>query len=673
MSLLLLYFPLIGACLSGFGGKFIGHKGTVLVTIGCMLLTFLTFLIVFYETSLSNSICFFKIGGWIDCEYLNLEWGILIDNLTSVMMLLVITVSLLVHIFSLNYMKNDPHFSRFMSYLSLFTFFMLILITADNFAQMFLGWEGVGLASYLLINFWFTRYQANKSALKAIILNRIGDFGLVLAIAGIFSIFKSLDYSIVFSTAYLFSDFDFFLGSYKVNSITLIGLLLFLGAVGKSAQLGLHTWLPDAMEGPTPVSALIHAATMVTAGIFLIIRCSPLLEYTHLTLIVITIIGATTAFFAATSGILQHDIKRVIAYSTCSQLGYMVFACGLSNYSTGLFHLINHGFFKALLFLSAGAVIHALSDEQDMRRMGGLYKILPFVYTMFLIGSLSLMGFPFLTGFYSKDVILEIAISTYTIHGIFAYWLGTLSAFFTAFYSFRLIFLTFLSKPRGYKTHFQEIHEIDIYMGIPLSILAFGSIFIGFLLKDLIIGLGVNTWQNTIFFLPQRILLLEIEYVPIYLKLLPVILSLSGALFSLGLFFFYHKIIYNLKLTKAGNIIYKFFIKKWYFDLIYFFFIVKPVLDWGYNITFKLIDRGLIELFGPLGLTRLFNNLSNISIKNQTGYIFNYAFMIFFGTLVCILILQGLLILKAKLIIIFILLLINDIFLLNKNNDRIAK
>jgi NADH-ubiquinone oxidoreductase chain 5 len=669
MYLLLLYFPLIGACLSGLGGKAIGHKGTVIITISCMLLTFITFLIVFYETSLSNSICFFKIGGWIDCEYLNLEWGILVDNLTSVMMLLVITVSLLVHIFSLNYMKNDPHFSRFMSYLSLFTFFMLILITADNFAQMFLGWEGVGLASYLLINFWFTRYQANKSALKAIILNRIGDFGLVLAIAGIFSIFKTLDYSIVFSSAYLYSDNKIFLGTYEINAFTLIGILLFVGAVGKSAQLGLHTWLPDAMEGPTPVSALIHAATMVTAGIFLIIRCSPLLEYTQLTLIIITLVGALTAFFAATAGILQNDIKRVIAYSTCSQLGYMVFACGLSNYSTGLFHLINHGFFKALLFLSAGAVIHALADEQDMRRMGGLYKVLPFIYTMFLIGSLSLMGFPFLTGFYSKDVILELAFSTYTIHGLFAYWLGTISAFFTAFYSFRLIFLTFLSKTRAFKRHIEDIHEIDVYMGIPLSILAIGSIFIGFLLKDFIIGLGVNSWQNTIFFLPQRFLLLEIEYIPLYFKLLPVILSITGAILSLTIFSLYNKFIYKLKLTKLGNTLYKFFVKKWFFDLIYFFFIVKPILSCGYNITFKLIDRGLIEIFGPLGLTRIINDIANLSIKNQTGYIFNYAFMMLLGFMISILVLQGFFDIRAKIILLFILLLINDLILTKKNEQ----
>ena len=360
-------------------------------------------------------------------------------------MLIVVTfISFLVHIYSIGYMSADPHIPRFMSYLSLFTFFMLILISANNFVQMFVGWEGVGLCSYLLINFWFSRIQANKAAIKAMLVNRVGDFGLALGIIAIYSLFKSVDYSIVFAMSKHFESSIFQVLNLEFNYLTIICILLFIGAIGKSAQLGLHTWLPDAMEGPTPVSALIHAATMVTAGIFLLARCSPLFEYAPNALIFVAIIGALTAFFAAATGLLQNDIKRVIAYSTCSQLGYMVFACGLSNYSVGIFHLANHAFFKALLFLSAGSVIHALSDEQDMRKMGGLRKLLPFTYAMIFIGSLSLMGFPFLTGFYSKDVILELTYAKYTSLSYIIYWLGTISAFLTAFYSIRLIYLVFL-------------------------------------------------------------------------------------------------------------------------------------------------------------------------------------------------------------------------------------
>ncbi|MAE59581.1 MAG: NADH-quinone oxidoreductase subunit L, partial [Halobacteriovorax sp.] len=351
------------------------------------------------------------------------------------MIVVVGTVSTLVHMYSYGYMSGDPHLSRFMSYLSFFTFFMLMLVTADNFIQLFLGWEGVGLCSYLLIGFWSTRIQANKSAIKALILNKIGDFGVLIAIVLVFLVFQSVDFSTVFALVPFFFNKTVFFLFWEVNVITLICFLFFIGAVGKSAQLGLHTWLPDAMEGPTPVSALIHAATMVTAGVFLIIRCSPLFEYSPTMLSVITFVGALTAFFAATAGTVQNDLKKVIAYSTCSQLGYMVFSCGLSGYAVSLFHLANHAFFKALLFLSAGCVIHSLSDEQDMRRMGGLVKLLPLTYTLFLIGTLALTGFPFLTGFYSKDVILEIAYTHYSVSSLFSYWLGTLTAGFTAFYS----------------------------------------------------------------------------------------------------------------------------------------------------------------------------------------------------------------------------------------------
>ena len=394
-------------------------------------------------------------------------------------MLIVITgVSALVHIYSTGYMAGDPHIPRFMSYLSLFTFLMIVLVTSDNYVQLFIGWEGVGLCSYLLINFWLTRIKANKAAMKAMLINRVGDIGLVLAMLMLFKEFGGLDFSTIYSL----------LASPVVNkeNITIICIILFLGAVGKSAQLGLHTWLPDAMEGPTPVSALIHAATMVTAGVFLIIRSGPLFECSPLALTIVTFLGALTAFFAATIGVVQNDLKRVVAYSTCSQLGYMVMICGLSNYSTSLFHLMNHAFFKALLFLSAGSVIHAVSDEQDMRKMGGLIKIIPFTYTMILIGSLSLMGFPYLTGFYSKDLILELTYDRYYI--AFAYWLGSFSALLTTFYSIRLIYLTFITNTNSKKEVFMGAHEPSLNITIPLVLLAFGSIGVGYWAKEIILS-----------------------------------------------------------------------------------------------------------------------------------------------------------------------------------------
>jgi len=418
---------------------------------------------------------------------------------------------------------------------------MLILVTADNFIQLFVGWEGVGLCSYLLINFWFTRIQANKAAIKAMVVNRIGDFGLALGIFVIYINFNSVEYSTVFALIPLYEfDFVYFFG-FNVHLLTLIAILLFVGAVGKSAQLGLHTWLPDAMEGPTPVSALIHAATMVTAGVFLLARCSPIFEYAPNALFIVTFVGATTAFFAASTGLLQNDLKKVIAYSTCSQLGYMIFACGLSNYSVGVFHLSNHAFFKALLFLGAGSVIHAVADEQDMRRMGGLKRLVPFTFAVMSIGSFALMGFPFLTGFYSKDVILEVAFAKYTNVGHFAYSLGTLAAFLTAFYSIRLSFLTFLSEPNGFKPVLLGAHDSPFRMAFPLFVLVFPSIFIGYFSRDLLIGLGTSFWNSAIFIFPSNLNIIDAEFAPQFFKLLPVLFSITGAFFA---FFF---ILFHLK------------------------------------------------------------------------------------------------------------------------------
>jgi len=551
--------------------------------------------------------------------------------LTVVMLIVVTFISSLVHLYSTEYMSHDPHLPRFMSYLSLFTFFMLILVTADNFIQLFVGWEGVGLCSYLLINFWFTRIQANKAAIKAMIVNRIGDFGLALGIFAIYITFNSVEYSTVFALVPLFSnDIISFLG-FNVHLLTLIGILLFIGAVGKSAQLGLHTWLPDAMEGPTPVSALIHAATMVTAGVFLLARCSPIFEYAPDALLVVTCVGAMTAFFAATTGLLQNDLKRVIAYSTCSQLGYMIFACGLSNYSVGAFHLANHAFFKALLFLGAGSVIHAVADEQDMRRMGGLKRLVPFTFAVMSIGSFALMGFPFLTGFYSKDVILEVAFAKYTNAGHFAYWLGTFAAFFTAFYSMRLSFLTFLSEPNGFKPVILGAHDSPIRMALPLFILAFPSIFIGYLSRDLFIGLGTGFWNNAIFVFPSNLNIIDAEFAPHFFKLLPVCLSITGAFLALFLYTFSSKDLYLLKTSIIGRKVYNFLNKKWFFDKFYNEFVNQFFLNFGYHVSYKIIDRGVIEMMGPFGLTKTVASKSNILSSTQSGSIYDYALWMFLG------------------------------------------
>jgi NADH-ubiquinone oxidoreductase chain 5 len=503
---------------------------------------------------------------------------------------------------------------------------MMILVTSDNFVQMFVGWEGVGLCSYLLINFWFTRIQANKAAIKAMVVNRIGDFGLALGIFTIFVKFKAVDYATVFSMVPFFCEDTIIFLNKEVNLISLIGILLFIGAMGKSAQLGLHTWLPDAMEGPTPVSALIHAATMVTAGVFLIARCSPLYEYAPSVLNIITIIGASTAFFAATVGLVQNDLKRVIAYSTCSQLGYMIFACGLSNYSVGVFHLMNHAFFKALLFLGAGSVIHAVSDEQDMRKMGALKNLVPFTYSLMVIGSLALIGFPFLTGFYSKDVILEVSYGKYSSYGHFSYLLGSCGAFLTAFYSTRLLHLTFLSKPNGYKSVICSAYDSSYRIIISLVILSIPSMFIGYLTKDMIIGFGTDFWGNSIYVAPENMNLIDAEFIKHQFKILPVILSLSGFTLSFILYSFFNDILFNIKLSYFGKKIYNFLNKKLFFDKVYNEYIVQTLFRFSYYRSYKLIDRGIIEILGPMGLSSLVSKKARIFYNLQTGSIYHYSF-----------------------------------------------
>jgi len=640
MYLNIVFFPLIGFISSSFFGRFIGPQGAGILTILCVTSSLFLSFFAFYEVGFLETPCYVKLLPWFKSEYLLASWGFQFDSLTVVMLIVVTFISSLVHLYSTEYMSHDPHLPRFMSYLSLFTFFMLILVTADNFIQLFVGWEGVGLCSYLLINFWFTRIQANKAAIKAMIVNRVGDFGLALGIFSIYITFNSVEYSTVFALVPLFeADVVNFLG-FDVHLLTLVGILLFIGAVGKSAQLGLHTWLPDAMEGPTPVSALIHAATMVTAGVFLLARTSPIFEYAPGALIVVTLVGSMTAFFAATTGLLQNDLKRVIAYSTCSQLGYMIFACGVSNYSVGVFHLANHAFFKALLFLGAGSVIHAVADEQDMRRMGGLKRIVPFTFAVMSIGSFALMGFPFLTGFYSKDVILEVAFAKYTNVGHFAYWLGTFAAFFTAFYSIRLSFLTFLSETNGFKPIIFGAHDSPIRMALPLFILSFPSIFVGYCSRDLFIGLGTEFWNNAIFVFPTNLNIIDAEFASQFFKILPVCLSLAGASSAFFFYTFFSKDLYLIKTSFVGRKIYNFLNKKWFFDKFYNEFINQFFLKFGYYSTYKAVDRGFIEMVGPFGLSKTVMKKSSLLSNLQTGSFYDYALWMFLGLLGLILVVE---------------------------------
>ena len=632
MYLLFIFLPLLSSLIAGLFGRFIGGKGACFLTVNCLLFTFLISLLIFFEVAFMNCCVYIKLFTWIDSGFFNVDWGFQFDSLTVIMCCVVSFISLLVHLYSVEYMSNDPHLSRFMSYLSLFTFFMLILVTADNYIQLFVGWEGVGLCSFLLINFWFTRIQANKAAIKAMIVNRIGDFGLAIGIFIMFVNFKAVDYATVFSMVPYFLDYKFNFILMDFQLLSLISFFLFIGAMGKSAQLGLHTWLPDAMEGPTPVSALIHAATMVTAGVFLIARSSILYEYSPDILLFVTIMGALTAFISATIGLLQNDLKRVIAYSTCSQLGYMIFSCGLSNYSVGIFHLMNHAFFKALLFLSAGSVIHAVADEQDMRKMGGLKKLVPFTYSMILIGSLALMGFPFLTGFYSKDVILEVAYGQYSSQGYFSYILGSLSAFFTAFYSIRLVCLTFLTKPNGFRKVICYSYDSSYYIMTALILLSIPSIFIGYLSKDMIIGFGSDFWSNALYTSPNNMNIIDAEFIPHIYKVLPVILSITGATTSFILYLFFKDFLIATKLNY--RIFYNFLNRKWFFDKLYNESIIQYFFKFSYNISYKLIDRGIIEVFGPYGISQLITKKAYYLYQSQTGYLYHYSFMFLLGSTV---------------------------------------
>ena len=632
MIFFVVFLPLIGFLFCAFFGKKFNDIYSQVITTLLLFVSSIFSWFIFFKYLKKIETEQIYLLNWLTSGNFSVDWAFRIDSLTSTMLIVVTTVSACVHLYSIGYMKEDKSINRFMGYLSLFTFFMLVLVTSNNLLQMFFGWEGVGLASYLLIGFWFKKNTANLAAIKAFIVNRIGDFGFALGIVGIYFIFGSIDFQVIFDNAYLYKEKSFYFLGFNLNIIDTLCFLLFIGAMGKSAQLGLHTWLPDAMEGPTPVSALIHAATMVTAGVFLITRSSPVFEFAPGILNVITIAGSCTAFYAATIGMLQNDLKRVIAYSTCSQLGYMVFACGLSNYSVGMFHLANHAFFKALLFLGAGSVIHAVADEQDMRKMGGLKKLVPFTYSMMTIGSLALIGFPFLTGFYSKDVILEVAYGKYTSYGHFSYLLGSCGAFLTAFYSTRLVYLTFLAKPNGYKSVICAAYDSSYQICFALAVLSIPSMFIGFYTKDMIIGLGTDFWGNAIFVLPENMNMIDAEFIDHIYKVLPVILSLTGATTSFMLYTFGNKLLFQTKVSKVGMRLYNFFNKKWFFDKVYNEYISQFFFRFGYNVSYKTVDRGIFEIFGPMGLSTVITKNALALHRLQSGYIYHYTFVILIGS-----------------------------------------
>nr|UFH78273.1 NADH dehydrogenase subunit 5 [Chlorophytum comosum] len=623
MYLLIVFLPLLGSSVAGFFGRFLGSEGTAIMTTTCVSFSSIFSMIAFYEVAPGASACYLRIAPWISSEMFDASWGFFGDP-TVVMLIVVTSISSLVHLYSISYMSEDPHRPRFMCYLSIPTFFMPMLVTGDNSLQLFLGWEGVGLASYLLIHFWFTRLQADKAATKAMPVNRVGDFGLAPGISGRFTLFQTVDFSTIFARAFAPRN-SWISRNMRFNAITLICILLLIGAAGKSAQIGSHTRSPDAMEGPTPVSASIHAATMVTAGVFMIARCSPLFEYPPTALIVITSAGAMTSFLAATTGILQNDLKRVIAYSTCSQLGYMIFACGISNYSVGVFHLMNHAFFKALLFLSAGSVIHAMSDEQDMRKMGGLASSFPLTYAMMLMGSLSLIGFPFPTGFYSKDVILELAYTKYTISGNFAFWLGSVSVLFTSYYSFRLLFLTFIVPTNSFGRDRLRCHDAPIPMAIPSILLALGSLFVGYLAS--------NFWANSPFVLPKNEILAESEFAaPTITKLIPILFSTSGASLAYNVNPVADQFQRALQTNTFCNRLYCFFNKRWFFDQVLNDFLVRSFLRFGYSVSFEALDKGAIEILGPYGISYTFRRLAERISQLQSGSVYHYAFAMLLGS-----------------------------------------
>jgi NADH-ubiquinone oxidoreductase chain 5 len=687
MYLAIITLPLLGSIVSGFFGRKIGVSGAQIITCTSVIVTTLLAIVAFFEVGLNNIPVSINLFRWIDSESLNVLWGFHFDSLTVSMLIPVLIVSSLVHIYSIGYMSHDPHNQRFFSYLSLFTFMMIILVTANNFLLMFVGWEGVGICSYLLVSFWFTRIAANQSSMSAFLTNRVGDCFLTIGMFAILWSFGNIDYSTVFSLAPFINE----------NIVTIIGICLLIGAMAKSSQVGLHVWLPMAMEGPTPVSALIHAATMVTAGVYLLMRTSPLIEYSSTVLILCLWLGAITTVFSSLIGLFQQDIKKVIAYSTMSQLGMMVIAVGLSSYNVALFHLVNHAFYKALLFLGAGAVIHAVADNQDFRKYGGLRPYLPLTYSVMLIASLSLVAFPFMTGFYSKDFILESAYGQFYFSGTVVYFIATIGAMFTTLYSVKVLYLTFLTNPNGPIVNYRNIsaeskfynqlsdihqenryknerysgrwapltkddvanialvkefkasgfemikdkyaHEGDIFMSLPLIILAIFSIVFGYITKDIFIGLGSGFFSdNSIFIHPVHEIMLDTEFaVPTLFKLLPLIFTISLSIIAIIFSEFLPKSLISFKYTRLGYNLFGFFNQRFLIELFYNKYITGLILKLGGQTT-KVLDKGSVELLGPYGLEKGLITLSRNIASLDTGVITSYALYILIGLIFYILI-----------------------------------
>ncbi len=644
----IVFLPLIGAIIAGLFGRAIGAKASEYVTTGLMIIAAVLSWVVFFTVALGHTDGPIKVEvlRWIQSGGIDASWSLRVDTLTSVMLIVVNSVSTLVHVYSIGYMHHDPHRPRFFAYLSLFTFAMLMLVTSDNLAQMFFGWEGVGLASYLLIGFWFKKPSASAAAIKAFIVNRVGDFGFVLGIAGVFVLFGSINFDVIFGNAQSFAagqggqPGDVVLNLFGMHldrghALTGVCLLLFMGAMGKSAQFLLHTWLPDAMEGPTPVSALIHAATMVTAGVFLVARMSPIFELSQDALTFVTIIGAITAFFAATVGLVQNDIKRVIAYSTCSQLGYMFVALGVGAYGAAIFHLFTHAFFKALLFLCAGSVIHAVDGEQDMRHMGGLRPHIQKTFWMMIIGTLAItgVGIPLthigFAGFISKDAIILAAFASHNAAAGFAFTLLVIAAMFTSFYSWRLIFMTFFGKPRASHEVMHHVHESPNVMLVPLYLLAIGAVAAGMYFNADFVGHAYEEfWKHALFTLPDNKILEEMEHAPMWVELSPFIAMLLGLVTA---WYFYIKSPETpRRLAQQQRVLYEFLLNKWYFDELYDFLFVRSAKALG-RFLWKKGDIGVIDTFGPNGIAARVVDVTNRVVRLQTGYLYHYAFAMLLG------------------------------------------
>ncbi len=659
----IVFLPLIGFLIAGLFGRLIGARGSEIVTTSLLVVSAVLSWIAFFNVGFGSGTTRVQVATWMSSGGLQVDWAFRIDTLTVVMLVVVNTVSSLVHLYSIGYMHEDPHRPRFFAYLSLFTFAMLMLVTADNLLQMFFGWEGVGLASYLLIGFWYQKPSACAAAMKAFIVNRVGDFGFLLGIFLVFVLTGSVAFDTIFPQIAGLTEKSFRFLGYDWNALTLTALLLFMGAMGKSAQFLLHTWLPDAMEGPTPVSALIHAATMVTAGVFMVARLSPIFEYAPVALTVVIVIGATTAFFAATVGLVQNDIKRVIAYSTCSQLGYMFVALGVGAYSAGVFHLFTHAFFKALLFLGAGSVIHAMHHEQDMRNMGGLRKHIPLTAAAMTIGTLALTGFPLLAGYFSKDAIIESAYAAVAHKGFaasYAFVLLVVAACFTSFYSWRLYFMTFEGKPRwaghGHDAHGHDAHahghddhahaahahddhhghghdhkphESPLVMLIPLAVLSLGAVAAGFAFKGAFIGHDYeHFWKAALFTGKDNHILHEMHEVPKWVIWSPFVAMLIGL--ALAWYMYVRRPDVPGKLAAANPVLYRFLLNKWYFDEIYDFLFVKPAM-WIGKFLWKKGDGFVIDGMGPDGISARVVDVTNRVVRLQTGYLYHYAFAMLMG------------------------------------------